>query len=136
MITKMGNTFPRDEANLQYANAVAYALRLELGPTHRAIKTLRQWTNANERTAKHWLAGTHGPSGYHLVMLAQHSDKVLQTFLCLAHRRATLATSTLPSLRDKLMETLALLNDSLQTEDLTPSEAATTAVIKKPSDGP
>lgn len=117
MITKLGNEFPEGVGSVLYANAVARALRSELGSTNRAIKTLRQWTEANERTTKHWLSGSHGPSGYHLVVLAQHSDSVFQMFLHLAQRRETIVTSSLPRLRETLVETLALLNEYLPPEE-------------------
>ena len=79
MIAKMGNSFPICAQT--YANAVAAALRTELGTSHRAIKTLRHWTDASERTAKHWLAGSHGPSGLHLIELMRHSDHALRQCL-------------------------------------------------------
>lgn len=108
MFTKMGNKFPNHSQH--YAAALSDALHRELGQSHRAIKTLRQWTDADERTVKHWLAGTHGPSGAHLITLVQHSDSVLETILHLAQRRSTRAMMALPVLREKLIETLALLD--------------------------
>ena len=45
-----------------------------------------RWTGASGRTAKYWLAGDHGPDGWHLVLLATHSDEVLQVVLAMAHR--------------------------------------------------
>ena len=66
----MGKVFPngdpRRELRLNYAKSIAVALRGELGDTHRAIKTVMQWTGASERTIKNWFAGTRGPSGEHL----------------------------------------------------------------------
>lgn len=114
MFTKMGNKFPN--RGQRYAAALSDALNRELGQSHRAIKTLRQWTDADERTVKHWLAGTHGPSGAHLITLVQHSDTVLETILNLAQRRSTRAMMTLPVLRDRLIETLALLDACLLEE--------------------
>lgn len=108
MFTKMGNKFPN--SGQLYAAALSDALNRELGQSHRAIKTLRQWTDADERTVKHWLAGTHGPSGAHLITLVQHSDTVLETILNLAQRRSTRALMALPVLRYRLIETLALLD--------------------------
>ncbi|MFZ3186164.1 MAG: hypothetical protein WA173_18715 [Pseudomonas sp.] len=122
MMTKTGNKFPCD-SHLTYAAAVGEALRSELGASHRAIKTLRQWTDANERTAKHWLAGTHGPSGTHLIALARHSDQVLHTLLSLAERRASIASNALPSLREKLVETLMLVDDCLTREAPSPERS-------------
>jgi hypothetical protein len=45
-----------------------------------------RWTGASERTAKYWLSGERGPSGEHLILLAQHSDAVLETILTMAMR--------------------------------------------------
>lgn len=120
MFTKMGNKFPSNGQS--YAAALSDALNRELGQSHRAIKTLRQWTDADERTVKHWLAGTHGPSGAHLITLVQHSDTVLETILNLAQRRSTRAMMALPVLRDRLIETLALL-DACGLDELTASTA-------------
>ncbi|MEI3855864.1 MULTISPECIES: hypothetical protein [unclassified Ensifer] len=69
-----------------YFAAVAAALRRELGGGGRAIKTIMRWTGASGRTAKYWLAGDRGPDGWHLVLLARHSDEVLQVALAMAHR--------------------------------------------------
>lgn len=113
MITKMGNKFPAGVGSILYANAIAAALRSELGDTHRAIKTLQRWTDANERTTKNWMSGSHGPSGYHLITLSAHSDKVLQMFLHLADRRDVLVALSLPVLRIRLLETVALLDEYL-----------------------
>lgn len=114
MFTKMGNKFPHPGQH--YAAALSDALHRELGQSHRAIKTLRQWTDADERTVKHWLAGTHGPSGAHLITLVQHSDTVLETILHLAQRRSTRAMMSLPVLRERLVETLELLDACLLDE--------------------
>lgn len=116
MITKMGNDFPAGVGSVLYANAISAALRSELGQTHCALKTLQRWTNANERTAKNWLAGTHGPSGYHLIMLASHSEKVLQMFLHLAQRPEVVVALSLPALRTSLLQTIALLDEYLSVE--------------------
>jgi hypothetical protein len=69
-----------------YRKAIADTLRRELGPTHQAIKTVMRWTGVSERTAKYWLSGERGPSGEHLIRLAQHSDAVLITMLIMAER--------------------------------------------------
>ncbi|MCY1292911.1 hypothetical protein D9M68_285780 [compost metagenome] len=111
MVAKMGNPFPINGET--YAAALADALRQELGTSHRAIKTLRQWTDASERTAKHWLAGTHGPSGFHLIALARNSDRVLQTILELAQRHSSVAVVWLPVLRERLLDTAELIDACL-----------------------
>lgn len=90
MLPKTGKKFPsgidRDRASAAFARVVAEALVADLGQTHRAAKILMGWTGAAERTVKHWLAGSHGPSGSHLVILMQESDAVLGAILAAAGR--------------------------------------------------
>lgn len=85
-VPKIGTTVHLDTDQTAYRTAIADALRRELGPTHQAIKTVMRWTGASERTAKYWLSGERGPSGEHLIRLAQHSDAVLITILIMAER--------------------------------------------------
>ena len=85
-VPKMGTTVHLDADQAAYRKAIADALRRELGHTHQAIKTVMRWTGASERTAKYWLSGERGPSGEHLIRLAQHSDAVLITILTMAER--------------------------------------------------
>jgi hypothetical protein len=49
-----------------------------------------RWTGANERTVKNWIAGTHGPSGEHLIVLAHHSNAVMMVFHQLAKRHESI----------------------------------------------
>lgn len=90
MLPKTGKKFPggidRDRAGAAFAKIVADALAADLGQTHRAAKILMGWTGAAERTVKHWLAGSHGPSRSHLVILMQESDAVLGAILAAAGR--------------------------------------------------
>lgn len=111
MIAKMGNFFPISSE--VYAHALASALLDELGNSHRAIKTLRNWTNASERTTKNWLAGANGPSGLHLIEIMRHSDAVLHTVLELAQRRSIVAVALLPALSQRLIETAELIDACL-----------------------
>lgn len=111
MIAKVGNFFPISSE--VYAHALASALLDELGNSHRAIKTLRNWTNASERTTKNWLAGANGPSGLHLIEIMRHSDAVLHTVLELAQRRSIVAVALLPALSQRLIETAELINACL-----------------------
>ena len=92
MLPKKGIVFPNNENLGSYPRAVAYALKCELGSTHQAIKIIRRWTGAGERTVKNWLAGTSGPSGQHLVDLIRHSDDVLTVLLILAGRQQVVNT--------------------------------------------
>ena len=86
VVPKMGTTVHLAADQTRYREAVAAALRAELGPTHQAIKTAMRWTGASERTVKYWLSGERGPSGEHLILLAQHSDAVLMMVLTMAER--------------------------------------------------
>ena len=52
VVQKMGTTVPSAADQARYRQAIADALRRELGPTHQAIKTVMRWTGASERTAK------------------------------------------------------------------------------------
>jgi hypothetical protein len=87
-----------------FEQSIASALRDELGLTHQAIKRVMAWTGASERTAKHWLAGTHGPSGQHLIALARHSDAVLAYVLSAADRPFLAPGIQLVSIRAMLLE--------------------------------
>jgi hypothetical protein len=106
MLPKKGIVFPNKENLGPYPRAIAYALKCELGSTHQAVKIIRKWTGAGERTVKNWLAGTSGPSGQHLVDLIRNSDHVLQVLLIMAGRDQTVAAQQLGDLRDHLMRTV------------------------------
>jgi len=92
MFPKKGKKFHQglrsDETEIEFKGLIASALKTELGSTHQSVKTLVRWTGASDRTVKHWLAGTHGPSGEHLVALVRNSDAVLNAFMLMANRRA------------------------------------------------
>ena len=102
MLPKKGKRFPRQP----YVGSIAETLNQQLGQTHQAVKTLRRWTGAGERTVKNWLAGRCGPSGPHLVALIRHSDAALETLLRLAGRPEFAATNSLLALRDEFAATL------------------------------
>ena len=99
MFPKTGNKFPVGPER-DYAIAISTALRSELTGGHRAAKTVMRWTNASERSAKNWLAGTRGPSGWHLILLARQSDAVALAVLKLAGRDGFGAGLALHTLRD------------------------------------
>ena len=115
MLPKKGKILPRGEdrpdSELRYAQAVAAALRKDLGDTHRAIKSAMRWTGASERAVKNWFAGTSGPSGEHLVALIRHSDAVLEAVLHLAGRKQAIAAKKLVDARGTLVEMLELITD-------------------------
>lgn len=100
---------PRRHADGSYAAAISSALRDELGKTHRATKTVMNWTGASERTVKHWLSGTRGPSGEHLVALSRHSTVVMAAFLGLCGRKPMLSGRELMEIRTPLIALLAML---------------------------
>ena len=114
MFPKKGNVFPNadGEARLEvnYRQTIATALRQELGGTHRAVKTTMRWTGVSERTAKNWIAGSHGPSGEHLISLMRHSDEVLIGLLTLAGRGEAIVALRLVETRDRLEEVRQLID--------------------------
>ncbi len=116
MLPKKGIVFPNIENLGPYPRAIAYALKCELGSTHQAVKIIRKWTGAGERTVKNWLAGINGPSGQHLVDLIRYSDDVLQVMLIMAGRHQTVAAQHLGDLRNQLMQTVERI-DRLMAED-------------------
>ena len=117
MRAKKGNSLPKKGnilhrggqegvPDVDYAGAIADALRQDLGTTHQAVKTVMRWTGASERTVKYWFAGVGGPSGEHLIALARHSDVVLRVFLQLAGRQRHEGALRLIQARDTLSEIL------------------------------
>lgn len=72
--------------SIDYSEAIASALRAELGDTHRAVKTLMKWTGASERAVKNWLAGESGPHGRYLIAILRYSDAAMQTILAASRR--------------------------------------------------
>jgi len=118
MFPKKGKIFPArskaTENEINYANAISLALRAELGGSHRAVKTIMQWSTANERTIKNWLAGKSGPRGQHLIDVIRHSDAALSAVLCLAGRREVVTVVNLEDLRCHLAASLVELDRALE----------------------
>jgi hypothetical protein len=114
MFPKKGNKLhPQGQQpgiGVEFARAIAAALRRELGSTHQAIKSVMHWTGASDRTVKHWFAGTHGPSGAHLMQLMRSSDEVLRTVLSLAERRGSLPEARAAELRGHLAAAMECLD--------------------------
>jgi len=114
MFPKKGNVFPNagGEVRLEinYRQTIAAALHRELDGTHRAVKTTMRWTGASERTAKNWIAGSHGPSGEHLISLLRNSDEVLIGLLTLAGRDQAIVALRLVEMRDRLAEIRQLID--------------------------
>ena len=114
MFPKKGNYFPNGtragQGKVRYPEAIAAALRSELGDSHQAVKTVMRWTGANERTVKNWLAGRRGPRGEHLLGLIRHSNIVLEIVLELAGREQIIAAKALFDARNALADLLAQID--------------------------
>ena len=117
MFPKMGKTFPDDDERkvdrLKYQMAIAAALKRELGGSHRAIKIVMRWTGVSERTAKNWLAGSHGPAGEHLVELIRNSNEVLAAVLVLVGRGELKIGAGLHETRETLLQVFDVLDGLL-----------------------
>ena len=113
MFPKKGNKFHQQgqqaDIELQFVRGIAAALHTELGSTHQATKTIMHWTGASDRSVKHWFAGTHGPSGAHLVQLIRHSDRVLTAVLLLAGLSSSLTEARAAELRSHLLAAIEYL---------------------------
>ncbi len=124
MFPKKGNVLPNadDEVRLEvnYRQTIAAALHRELEGTHRAVKTTMRWTGASERTAKNWIAGSHGPSGEHLISLLRHSDEVLIGLLTLAGRGEASAAVRLVEVRGRLKKALQAIDVAIDGDSDTP----------------
>ena len=120
MFPKKGNVFPNADGEVRpevnYRQTIAAALRRELGGTHQAVKRTMRWTGVSERTAKNWIAGSHGPSGEHLIALLRHSDEVLIDLLTLAGRDEAIVALRLVEMRDRLEEIRQLIDAMLDRE--------------------
>lgn len=114
MLPKEGTKLHRPNSGQELAHLVAGALSLELGKTHQAVKTAMRWTGASERTVKHWLAGTHAPSGLHMVALCRHSDDLQKQLLICAGRGELAVALEFTALREKLVLALAACEQILE----------------------
>lgn len=93
-----------------YAAAIGEALRRGTGRGREAAKRLERWTGASNRTVRGWLAGTRGPSGEHLIILASHSDEVLGAVLRLVTRCGNGKAADLAVARRLMVAALAALD--------------------------
>jgi hypothetical protein len=116
MFHKKGKILPGERPldAYTYATAIADALRVELGESHRAAKTLVNWTGVSDRTAKNWLHAACGPSGEHLIQLARKSDAVLAALLSLAGRNEHLLGADLTTIKRELESASELVDQLLQ----------------------
>ncbi|MBX6741516.1 MAG: hypothetical protein IRY87_05640 [Acetobacteraceae bacterium] len=103
----------------RYAATIGEALRRGTGRGREAAKRLERWTGASNRTVRGWLAGTRGPSGEHLIILASHSDEVLGAMLRLIMHRGDGKTADLAVARRLMVAALAVLDaaDSRPSQD-------------------
>ena len=102
-----GRTFPPQ----QVADVIASALHREYDETHAAVKTVVGLTGANQRAVKNWFDAKNAPNGEFLIALCRHSNLVLEAFLLLAGRDEQIKARKVVSLREKLREVLAVLDD-------------------------
>ncbi len=72
-----------------------------------------RWTNASERTVKNWLAGSHCPSGVHLIQLARNSEEVFNLVLALSERKPLATSISLVKLRTQLVQTVSQIDRQL-----------------------
>jgi hypothetical protein len=80
-----GSDFSLDDH--AFAMKIASALTSELKDRNSRAKLVAGWTGANERTVKNWISGRYAPCGRRLIVLAQHSDQVLNAILSMADRQ-------------------------------------------------
>ena len=82
------------------------------------------WTGASERGVKHWIAGTHAPSGHHLLSLMQHSDTALACILQAAGHSDLEIGLGVVALRLKLRELLSIIDVQMdqETEPIEPPD--------------
>jgi hypothetical protein len=117
---KKGKYFPKRDGdgssdfNLDdhaFAMKIAFALKSELKNHNSRAKLVAGWTGANERTVKNWILGRYAPCGRHLVILAQHSDQVLNAVLSMADRQDLLLAGRVEDLRRKVFELAAIIGE-------------------------
>jgi hypothetical protein len=117
---KKGKYFPKRDGdgssdfNLDdhaFAMKIASALKSELKNHNSRAKLVAGWTGANERTVKNWILGRYAPCSRHLVVLAQHSDQVLNAILSMADRQDLLLARKAEDLRRKVFELAAIIGE-------------------------
>jgi hypothetical protein len=123
---KKGKSFPKRDGdgcsdfNLDdraFAMKIASALKSELKDRNSRAKLVAGWTGANERTVKNWILGRYAPCGRHLVVLAQHSDQVLNAILSMAGRQDFVLAGKVEDLRRKVFELAALIGEPPLVQD-------------------
>jgi hypothetical protein len=94
-----------------FAMKIAAALTSELKDRNFRAKLVAGWTGANERTVKNWISGRYAPCGRQLVILAQHSDEVLNAILWMAGRQDRFLGGNVEDLRRKVLELAAIIRE-------------------------
>lgn len=110
MLQEKGNKLPVRQTHHDYASVIALALEKSIGARRCTSKTLMRWTGASERTVKNWLSASHGPSGQHLIALAQHSFEIRQAIEILVGYPCAGDSDRMLRLREMLMSALVLLD--------------------------
>jgi hypothetical protein len=117
---KKGKSFPKrggdGSSNFSlddhgFAMKIGSALKAELKDRNSRAKLVASWTGANERTAKNWILGRYAPCGRHLMVLAQHSDHVLNAILTMSNRQELLFAGKVEDLRRRIFELAALIGE-------------------------
>jgi hypothetical protein len=124
---KKGNSFPKKGKSLPksdgdgnsafnlddhaFAMKISMALKSELKDRSSRAKLVAGWTGASERTVKNWIVGRYAPCGRHLVVLAEHSDQVLNAILSMADRQDLLLARKIGDLRRKVRELAAIIDE-------------------------
>jgi hypothetical protein len=117
---KRGKSFPKRRGDGSsdfslddhaFAMKIASALTSELKDRNARAKLVAGWTGASERTVKNWISGRYAPCGRHLVVLAQHSDQVLNTILLMADRQDRFFGGNVEDLRRKVLELAAIIGE-------------------------
>jgi hypothetical protein len=117
---KKGKSFPKRRGggspnfsldDHAFAMKIALALKSELKDRNSRAKLVASWTGANERTVKNWILGRYAPCGRHLVILARHSDQVLNAVLSMADRQNLLLAGRVEDLRRKIFELGAIIGE-------------------------
>src|ERR1700730_1947770 len=102
-----GSDFSLDDH--AFAMKIASALTSELKDRNSRAKLVAGWTGANERTVKNWISGRYAPCGRHLVVLAHHSDQVLNAILLMADRQDRFFGGKVAELRRQVLEMGAIM---------------------------
>lgn len=112
-----GNSFPVSGRRnspidpLTFASVISLALTRARTERQVSIKSVAIWTGANERTVKNWFNGTFGPSGDHLMMLANHCDEVMDAIVRMSGRSSLSVGLRLESVEKGLVAALKLVRE-------------------------